>query len=114
MERLITVETGPRWLSAPNRRDDKTHLVPRHSENGAFGQPVDNLSDQRVWVLRVHERATLSQSHAVVSIDWAAGLAHTSCGLGLRPDEIANIPMGGCMPCVLCVAATPRPPEVEQ
>lgn len=65
--------------------------------------------DQRVWVLRKHRRVTLCQSHAVVSIDWDAGFAHTSCGLRLRPDELCDIPMDGCMPCVFCVAATPLP-----
>jgi hypothetical protein len=71
---------------------------------------IENPSDQRVWVMRLHERVTLRQSHAVVSIDWAATIARTSCGLGLRFSEIAAVPRGGCMP---CVAATPRPPEVE-
>lgn len=74
---------------------------------------VENPPDQRVWVMRIHKRATLCQSHAVVSIDWNARLARTSCGLGLRSDELADVPKGGCMPCVLCVAATPRPPEIE-
>lgn len=74
---------------------------------------VDNAADPRVWVLRVHRRATLCQSHAVVQVDWNDGLALTSCGLGLQPDEIADVPSGGCMPCVLCVAATPRPPEAQ-
>lgn len=72
---------------------------------------VGQRGDERVWILRRHRRVVLGQSHAVVSIDWSAGLARTSCGLGLRPDEIADVPMGGCMPCVLCVAATPLPPE---
>lgn len=73
--------------------------------------PIDNPPQQRVWVLRLHPRATFCQSHAVVSIDWSAGLTRTSCGLGLRPSEITDVPIGGCMPCVLCVAATPLPPE---
>lgn len=73
----------------------------------ARSETAESPSDQRVWVLRVHRRVSLRQSHAVVSIDWRAGLARTSCGLGLQPDEVTNVPMGGCMPCVLCVAATP-------
>lgn len=74
---------------------------------------AENPPDQRVWMMRVHRRVSLRQAHAVVSIDWNTLLAHTSCGLGLRPDELTDVPMRGCMPCEFCVAATPRPPEIE-
>lgn len=65
--------------------------------------------DSRVWVMRRHPMARLRQSHAIIAVDWDAGVARTSCGLGLRPDAIDDVPEGGCMPCVLCVAATPLP-----
>jgi hypothetical protein len=69
--------------------------------------PSPASTDTRVWVLRRHPRVRLRQSHAIVTIDWDAGVARTSCGLELGPDAIDDIPEGGCMPCVLCVAATP-------
>lgn len=66
-------------------------------------------ADTRVWVMRRHHRLRLRQSHAIVAVDWAAGVARTSCGLELEPDAIDDVPEGGCMPCVLCIAATPLP-----
>jgi len=76
----------------------------RSTATAAAGEPAD-----RVWVLRRHVRVSLREAHAVVSVDWDAGVARTACGLGLRPESIADVPEGGCMPCVLCVAATPMP-----
>lgn len=67
--------------------------------------------DNRVWVLRRHVRVTLRQSHAIVEVDWDAGIARTSCGLELQPGEITDIPAGGCMPCEACVGQTPRQPD---
>ncbi|WP_243788201.1 hypothetical protein [Saccharopolyspora gloriosae] len=67
----------------------------------------DAALEQRVWVLRKHHRVSLRQAHAIVSVDWDAGLARTACGMGLRPDAIGDVPEGGCMPCVSCVAAMP-------
>ncbi|MFR9728473.1 hypothetical protein ACL03H_04525 [Saccharopolyspora sp. MS10] len=67
----------------------------------------DDALEQRVWVLRRHHRVSLRQAHAITSVDWDAGLARAACGLGLRPDSITDVPAGGCMPCVLCVASLP-------
>ncbi|GAA3359370.1 hypothetical protein [Saccharopolyspora gregorii] len=67
----------------------------------------DAAAEQRVWVLRRHPRVSLRQAHAIVSVDWDAGVARTACGLGLRRDAIADVPAGGCMPCVSCVASIP-------
>lgn len=68
-----------------------------------------SAAEQRVWILRLHHRVTLREAHAVVDVDWEAGVARTSCGLGLRPHEITDVPAGGGMPCVACIAATPLP-----
>jgi hypothetical protein len=81
------------------------HTTP-NAEQVSWEPPLD---DSRVWVMRRHPRARLRQSHAIVTVDWNAGVARTSCGLGLRPDAIDDVPQGGCMPCVLCIAATPLP-----
>lgn len=70
-------------------------------------ESLPTSTDRRVWVLRRHPRPRLRQSHAVVTVDWNAGVARTSCGLELSPDAIDDIPDGGCMPCVLCIASTP-------
>lgn len=71
--------------------------------------PAATGPDQRVWVLRRHVRVSLREAHAIVTVDWDAGVARTACGLALRPESIADVPEGGCMPCVTCVAATPMP-----
>lgn len=63
----------------------------------------------RLWVLRWHNRVSLRQAHAVVRVDWLDRVARTSCGLALEPEEISDIPALGCMPCEMCVAATPLP-----
>ncbi len=70
---------------------------------------ADSGSDQRVWVMRRHVRVSLREAHAIVTVDWEAGVARTACGLALRPESIGDVPEGGCMPCVTCVAATPLP-----
>lgn len=74
----------------------------------AAASPIS--ADRRVWILRRHTSRRLRQAHAIVTVDWDAGVARTSCGLELGRDAIDDIPEGGCMPCVLCVAATPLPP----
>lgn len=71
--------------------------------------PPPASPDRRVWVLRRHTSRRLRQAHAIVTVDWDAGVARTSCGLELDRDAIDDIPVGGCMPCVLCIAATPLP-----
>jgi hypothetical protein len=72
------------------------------------------VNDQRVWVQRRHRRLTLCQAHAIVEVDWAEGVARAACGLGLRPEEIDDIPAGGGLPCELCVAETPLWPVEDQ
>jgi hypothetical protein len=79
----------------------------------AWPEPAAALSastdDERVWVMRRHPRVRLRQAHAIVTVDWDAGVARASCGLELDPASIGDIPVGGCAPCVLCIAATPLP-----
>lgn len=76
----------------------------------ASPEPVlATADDTRVWVMRRHPRHRLCQAHAIIAVDWAAGVARTSCGLELERDAIDDIPDGGCMPCIVCIAATPLP-----
>jgi hypothetical protein len=76
-------------------------------------EQVNTAADQRVWILRRHPRVTLREAHAIVAVDWNAGVARCACGLGLRPEEIDDVPAGGCMPCPLCVKETPLPASID-
>lgn len=60
-----------------------------------------------VWVLRSHPRVSLREAHAIVEVDHDRGAARALCGLELGPREIDDVPGGGCMPCVRCVAKLP-------
>lgn len=62
-----------------------------------------------VWVVRRHHRVSLRQAHAIVEVDQHRGAARALCGLELGPREIDDVPSGGCMPCVRCVASVPVP-----
>lgn len=62
-----------------------------------------------VWVMRRHVRVTLREAHAIVEVDHVRGAARALCGLELGPREIDDVPSGGCMPCVSCVARIPLP-----
>jgi hypothetical protein len=77
------------------------------TEQELWEPSLATTDESRVWVLRRHPLPRLRQSHAIVAVDWDAGVARASCGLELGPDVIDEVPEGGCMPCVLCIAATP-------
>ena len=62
-----------------------------------------------VWIMRRHHRVSLREAHAIVEVDQLRGAARALCGLELGPREIDDVPSGGCMPCVRCVARIPIP-----
>lgn len=83
--------------------------APASHHGGPVTLPAHDAESNRVWILRKHPRLSLRQAHAITAVDWQAGVARTSCGLELTPDAIGDVPAGGCLPCVFCVAATPLP-----
>ncbi|TDD41364.1 hypothetical protein [Saccharopolyspora elongata] len=59
---------------------------------------------QIVWVLHMHPGLTRRQAHGIVAVDFENGVARCLCGVELRPDEIGDVPSGGCQVCECCIA----------
>lgn len=60
-----------------------------------------------VWVLRLHNRVTLREAHAVIHVD-EEKIQSTICGLKLHEDETTGVPSRGSLVCESCVLQLAR------